>query len=139
MFDIGWSELLVIAIVAIVVVGPKELPRVLRTFGTYAGKLKRTAAEFRRQFDEVMLESELEEARKSFERAAKQAEAELKLSDGPPVMLPKSQAPQPTAADPAPDPAPKRVAKAKAPSAKPAGAKRATPAKQTKAKAEPAP
>ena len=36
MFDIGWSELLVIAIVAIVVVGPKELPRVLRSFGRYA-------------------------------------------------------------------------------------------------------
>ena len=73
MFDIGWSELLVIAIVAIVVVGPKELPRVLRSFGRYANKLKHTAAEFRRQFDDAMLESELEDARKSFERAAKEA------------------------------------------------------------------
>jgi sec-independent protein translocase protein TatB len=137
MFDIGWSELLVIAIVAIVVVGPKELPRVLRSFGHYAGKLKRTAAEFRRQFDEAMLESELDDARKSFERAAKEAEAKLKLPDGPPVMLPKAPAPQPAASDPAP--APKRAAKPKDPAAK-----RAPPAKQAKqakakAKAEPAP
>ena len=43
MFDIGWSELLVIAVVAIVVVGPKDLPRLMRTFGHYAGKLRRAA------------------------------------------------------------------------------------------------
>ena len=141
MFDIGWSELLVIALVAIVVVGPKELPRVLRSFGNYAGKLKRTAAEFRRQFDEAMLESELEDMRKSFERTAREAEAKLKAPTDKSVMLPKSPAapgsvPQPASPDPAPVPAPKRAAKAKAP-----GAKRA-PAKQPKAKAakaEPAP
>ena len=140
MFDIGWSELLVIALVAIVVVGPKELPRVLRSFGNYAGKLKRTAAEFRRQFDEAMLESELEDMRKSFERTAREAEAKLKAPTDKSVMLPKSPAapgsvPQPAGTDAA-DRAPKRAAKAKAP-----GAKRA-PAKQPKAKAakaEPAP
>ena len=155
MFDIGWSELLVIAIVAIVVVGPKELPRVLRTFGNYAGRLKRTAAEFRRQFDEAMLESELEDARKSFERAAREAEAKLKLkeaADGP-MMLPKSSAPQPAEPDGAAvalpgSPAnrsPKRVAKAKPAGIKSAAStKRAASAKQpkthgAKTKAEPAP
>ena len=146
MFDIGWSELLVIAIVAIVVVGPKELPRVLRTFGQYAGKLKRTAAEFRRQFDEAMLESELEDARKSFERAAKEAEAGLKLPPAAeqPVMLPKAPAPQPAELPSEPvalpgSPAAKRATKPKAPSAKRATAKRAAPAKPAKTKAEPAP
>jgi sec-independent protein translocase protein TatB len=149
MFDIGWSELLVIAIVAIVVVGPKELPRVLRTFGTYAGKLKRTASEFRRQFDAAMLESELNDMRQSFERTAKEAEAKLKASPvaEEPAMLPKSPSPSKSpspARDELPGPA---VALPGAPVKKSAAkpkAKRATPAKQAKThgaktKAEPAP
>lgn len=60
MFDIGWTELLVIAVVAIIVVGPKDLPGMLRTLGQYAGKLKRTAGEFREQFDDALRDSELE-------------------------------------------------------------------------------
>jgi sec-independent protein translocase protein TatB len=65
MFDIGWTELLVIAVVAILVVGPKDLPRMLRTLGNYAGKLRRTANEFRRQFDDAIRESEFEDIRNS--------------------------------------------------------------------------
>lgn len=60
MFDIGWTELLIIAVVAIIVVGPKDLPGMLRTLGQYAGKLKRTAGEFREQFDDALRDSELE-------------------------------------------------------------------------------
>ncbi len=67
MFDIGWSELLVIAVVAIIVVGPKDLPRLMRTFGHYAGKLRRMAAEFQLQFEEAMREAEVEEVRKAME------------------------------------------------------------------------
>jgi sec-independent protein translocase protein TatB len=67
MLDIGWSELLVIAIVAIVVVGPKDLPKMMRTFGLYAGKLRRAAADFQRQFEEAMAESEADEIRKNLE------------------------------------------------------------------------
>src|SRR5262245_34007241 len=67
MFDIGWSELRVIAVVAIVVVGPKELPKLMRSFGFYAGKLRRAAAEFRRQFDDAMREAELEEVKQAIE------------------------------------------------------------------------
>jgi sec-independent protein translocase protein TatB len=67
MLDIGWSELLVIAIVAIVVVGPKDLPKLMRTIGFYAGKIRRTAADFQRQFQEAMAESEAEEVRKNIE------------------------------------------------------------------------
>lgn len=63
MFDIGWTELLVIAVVAIIVVGPKDLPAMLRTLGRYAGKVRRTASEFRSQFDEALRESELDELR----------------------------------------------------------------------------
>ena len=65
MFDIGWTELLIIAVVAIIVVGPKDLPRMLRSLGRYAGQLKRTASDFRSQFDEALKESELDELRTS--------------------------------------------------------------------------
>ena len=58
MFDIGWSEILVIAVVAIIVVGPKDLPRMLRTFGRMMGQVRRTANEFRRQFDDALRDAE---------------------------------------------------------------------------------
>ncbi|MBI1620464.1 Sec-independent protein translocase protein TatB [Aquamicrobium zhengzhouense] len=61
MFDIGWSEMLVIAIVVIVVVGPKELPGMLRTFGKTTAKLRVMANDFRKQFDEAMKEAELDD------------------------------------------------------------------------------
>ena len=59
MFDIGWSELLVIGIVALVVIGPKELPTVLRKVGQGVGKLRRMAGEFQGQFNEALREAEL--------------------------------------------------------------------------------
>ena len=67
MFDIGWSEILVIIVVAIVVVGPKELPRLMGTFGRYAGKLRRAAAEFQRQFDDAIRDTEMAEVKKVME------------------------------------------------------------------------
>ena len=70
MFDIGWTEILVIAVVAIIIVGPKDLPRMLRTLGRYAGQLRRTAGEFRSQFDDVIRESELDELRTTLEDAS---------------------------------------------------------------------
>jgi sec-independent protein translocase protein TatB len=71
MFDIGWSELLVIAVVAVIVVGPKELPRMLRTFGKTMGTVRRTANDFKRQFDQALREAEreadLEDTRKQLQ------------------------------------------------------------------------
>ena len=58
MLEIGWSEILVIAVVAIIVVGPKELPQMLRTFGRVLGQVRRTANEFRRQFDDALRDAE---------------------------------------------------------------------------------
>jgi sec-independent protein translocase protein TatB len=66
MFDIGGGELLVIGIVALVVIGPKELPGLLRTAGNAMGKVRRMAAEFRGQFDEAMREAEIDQAKKAF-------------------------------------------------------------------------
>ena len=61
MFDIGWPELLIVAIVLVVVVGPKDLPRMLRTFGKTTNKLRSMAGDFRRQFDDALKEAELED------------------------------------------------------------------------------
>ncbi|MDX2289828.1 MAG: Sec-independent protein translocase protein TatB [Hyphomicrobiaceae bacterium] len=64
MFDIGWSELLVIGVVTLIMVGPKELPVFLRTIGKYIGILRRQASEFRAQFDAALRETELDQIRK---------------------------------------------------------------------------
>ena len=63
MFDIGWTEMLVIAVVAIVVIGPKELPRALRTAGQWMSKARGLARDFQRHVDDMVRESELEELR----------------------------------------------------------------------------
>ncbi|MBN9237839.1 MULTISPECIES: Sec-independent protein translocase protein TatB [Phyllobacteriaceae] len=65
MFEVGWSEMLVIAIVMIVVVGPKDLPAMLRTFGRTTAKLRAMAADFQKQFNEALKEAELDEVKKS--------------------------------------------------------------------------
>ena len=59
MFDIGWSELLVIGVVALIAIGPKELPGVLRSVGHWMGKIRRMASEFQGQFQEAMREAEM--------------------------------------------------------------------------------
>lgn len=71
MLELGWSEILVIAIVVIVVVGPKDLPRVLRSFGRTTAKLRAMAADFRRQFDEALREAELEDVKSLVAEAKK--------------------------------------------------------------------
>lgn len=58
MFDIGWTELLVVAVVMILVVGPKDLPRMLRTFGQTLGKVRRMASDFQSTFNEALREAE---------------------------------------------------------------------------------
>jgi len=67
MLDIGWSEILVIAVVAIVVVGPKDLPPMLRALGRTISKMRRMAGEFQGQFNEALKEAELDDVKKSFD------------------------------------------------------------------------
>src|ERR1044071_6460746 len=64
MFDIGWGELVVIGIVALIVIGPKELPGVLRSLGQWTSKIKRMAGEFQGQFQEAMREAEMADLKK---------------------------------------------------------------------------
>lgn len=71
MFDIGWSELLIIAIVMIVVVGPKDLPKMLRAFGKVTARMRSTANEFRNQFNEALKEAELEDVKNIVDEARK--------------------------------------------------------------------
>lgn len=65
MLEVGWTEMLVIAIVMIVVVGPKDLPNMLRTFGRFAAKARGMAGDFQRQFNEALKEAELDDVKKS--------------------------------------------------------------------------
>jgi sec-independent protein translocase protein TatB len=67
MLEVGWSELLVIAIILIVVVGPKDLPKMLRTFGTMMRKARAMAGEFQGQFNDALRDAELDELRKSIQ------------------------------------------------------------------------
>ena len=65
MFDIGWGELVVIGVVALIAIGPKELPGVLRAVGQWTGKIRRMAAEFQGQFQEAMREAEFADLKKT--------------------------------------------------------------------------
>lgn len=71
MLEVGWTEILVIAIVLIIVVGPKDLPQMLRTFGRMVSKLRGMAGEFRQQFDEALREADLDDVRKTIGDAQK--------------------------------------------------------------------
>jgi sec-independent protein translocase protein TatB len=71
MFDVGWSEMVVIGVVALIAIGPKELPGVLRAIGQWVGKARRMAAEFQGQFQEAMREAELAEIKKEIDSVAR--------------------------------------------------------------------
>lgn len=77
MLDIGGAELLVIAIVALVVIGPKELPAMLRTIGRAIGMVKKQAQEFRNQFDEAIRDSEFDDLKKSVSELKEEASSGL--------------------------------------------------------------
>lgn len=86
MFDIGWIELVVIAALAIIVVGPKDLPRMMRVVGHYVGQARAMAREFQRSFDEMARESELEDLKKEM--------AELRSAKG--MDRPREKLPETT-------------------------------------------
>ena len=67
MLDFSWSHIVILLIVALVVVGPKDLPRLMRIIGQWTGKARAMANEFRRSFDEMARQSELDELRKEIE------------------------------------------------------------------------
>jgi sec-independent protein translocase protein TatB len=88
MFDIGWSELVVIGVVALIAIGPKELPSVLRTVGQYMGKIRRMASEFQGQFQEAMREAEMADIKKHVDDIADSAKG---LTDFDPLASVKNE------------------------------------------------
>lgn len=94
MLDFSGSHILIFLIVALVVVGPKDLPKFLRTIGKGVGKMRRMADQFRNSFDEMARQSELDELRKEIdalrnERISQTAAAELPYQDDePPIPAP---------------------------------------------------
>jgi sec-independent protein translocase protein TatB len=70
MFDISWTEFLLIGVVALIVIGPKELPAVLRTLGQYTRKVRSMAADFQNQFQEAMREAEMADLKKQVDDIA---------------------------------------------------------------------
>lgn len=67
MFDISWSHILIVGTVAVVVIGPKELPATMRSLGRGINKLRRMAGEFQGQFNEAIKEANLEDVKKEFD------------------------------------------------------------------------
>lgn len=93
MFDIGWSELLLVLVVALVVVGPKDLPRLMRTIGRWVGKARNMADQFKKSFEEMAHETELSELRNEIEalrraRPLGDVEDELNNAIMPPATSP---------------------------------------------------
>ncbi len=69
MFDIGWSEMGIVLLLALIIIGPKDLPRVARTLGQWVGKARALAREFQRSLDEMAREAELDDVKKQIEKA----------------------------------------------------------------------
>jgi sec-independent protein translocase protein TatB len=101
MFDVGAGELLVILIVAVVVIGPKDLPLAMRTAGRWIGKMRRMSAHFRSGIDAMVREAELEDMEKKWkaqnEEIMRRSAALTEAEAGAPVMT----GPPPVEAPPA--------------------------------------
>src|SRR5437762_13465577 len=67
MFDISWGKIVIIGVVALIFIGPKELPAVLRMVGQWMGKMRRMAGEFQGQFQDAMREAEMADLKKTFD------------------------------------------------------------------------
>lgn len=122
MFDIGAAELLVIIIVAVVVIGPKDLPMAMRTAGRWIGKMRRISAHFRSGIDTMVREAELEDMEKKWKAQNEEimrrsaaltdeaagADGAAAVMTGPPPAAGQEPAVEPSPEEPAPDtPAPK--------------------------------
>jgi sec-independent protein translocase protein TatB len=81
MFDISWGKLVIIGVVALLVIGPKELPAVLRQLGQWMTKIRRMAAEFQGQFNEAMREAEMADLKKQFDETTSSIKSTFDTTD----------------------------------------------------------
>jgi sec-independent protein translocase protein TatB len=97
MFDIGWGELLVIGIVALIAIGPKDLPHAFRTLGQWVAKARALAREFQGHVDELMRESQVDDMKREFQEMARPPELdglEDELMAGHTPKKPKAAEPE---------------------------------------------
>jgi sec-independent protein translocase protein TatB len=120
MFDLSWSHLLVVAVVALIAIGPKELPGVLRNVGHWMGKVRRMASEFQSQFQEAMREAEMADLKKHADDLNNAARSLTKPLD-PTDYLGKLDTPSEPAPSAAPASLPESTPAAQEPAAAPAG------------------
>jgi sec-independent protein translocase protein TatB len=83
MFDIGWSEMLIIGVVALVVIGPKELPGALKTFAFWMKQARKLAREFQSGVDDMIRTAELDEAKKAVEDVRRNLNKEIETAVDP--------------------------------------------------------
>ncbi len=91
MFDIAPTELLIVAVVALVVIGPKDLPRVMRTVGHWAGRARGMARHFRSGLDAMMREAELEDMEKKWKAENERIMREFPSTSEMTPLPPKSE------------------------------------------------
>lgn len=127
MFDIGAAELLVIVVVAILVIGPKDMPKAMRTAGRWIGKLRRMSSHFRSGLDEMVRQAEIEEMEEKWSQRNKEIMAKYPTGSepeggAPENLLPSDEGMEPLASadevvdpDAAAEAAIKRAAPKKAP------------------------
>lgn len=94
MFDISWSELLILAVVTLIFVGPKELPRFLSTVGRYTGVMRRHANEFRKVFDQAMREAELDQVKREMENVRNDVASTMRQAEQSATVPPRSPKPE---------------------------------------------
>jgi sec-independent protein translocase protein TatB len=123
MFDIGWSEMLVIALVALVVLGPKELPGALKTFAYWMKQARKLAREFQSGIDDIVREAELDEAKKAIQSATSMnIGREIEKTVDPTGEIKKvMEEDKPAASAPALSPAPAVAPTPSVPASPPAG------------------
>ena len=106
MFDLGYGELMFVAIVALLVVGPKDLPKLMRTVGRMVGKVRSTARHFKSGMDEMVRQAELDEMREKWDKHnADIMRAAPAIPGDPPIEPPLDSPPTPASGTaPAPEP-----------------------------------
>lgn len=104
MFDIGAAELLVIVVVAIIVIGPKEMPRALRTAGRWIGKMRRMSSHVRSGLDAMIRDAELEDSEREWRERNAKIMARTDADDAAPAMEPLTGPPYPASQPAAIDP-----------------------------------
>jgi sec-independent protein translocase protein TatB len=129
MLDVGWSEMAVILMVALIVIGPKDLPRVARTIGKWTAKARGMAREFQRALDDMAREAELQDIKAEMDKLARtdvrqqleetiDPEGELRRGIEPPKLDSPPAKPAEAVSPPEPPAAAERAAPPSAPAEK---------------------